>query len=288
LPLIRYETIMGLMLSLLVFVATVFTFVVVAAAITAWAARAVGSSRGRFRFGLGFVLLVFVLNVAINVGLALVPSASLPSSVVLAVAGLLLGLVFVWMLAAKVFGLSRGRAAAPLGAYVAAGIAYVALAWTVLRPYAVEGFSMPTQSMAPTIVPGDRFFVNKLSTPRRWDLVAYVNDDGVQRAIFCKRLIGLPGERLRFEGGDVFVNDQRQPAPAVVDKRYTMAFGSARSLGRYKDGETVQLGPDEFFLVGDYVDISADSRVNGPTDRSKLVGVADLRYWPISRAGLLQ
>jgi hypothetical protein len=57
---------------------------------------------------------------------------------------------------------------------------------------------------------------------------------------------------------------------------------------RYSDGETIQLGGREFFFVGDNVGRSGDSRILGPSDRSALVGVVDLRYWPIGRVAILR
>lgn len=89
------------------------------------------------------------------------------------------------------------------------------LAVALLRPFVVEAFVVPTASMAPTIEPGNRIVVNKLLRPRRWDIVAYqTNFDGP--AIYCKRVIGLPGERLRFEGGNLYVNDKLVEPPALL------------------------------------------------------------------------
>ena len=50
---------------------------------------------------------------------------------------------------------------------------------------------------------------------------------------------------------------------------------------RYKDDETITLGDDEYFFVGDNVEHSNDSRLSGPTRGSSLVGVVDLIYWPL-------
>src|SRR5205823_2060885 len=109
-----------------------------------------------------------------------------------------------------------------------------------------------TPSMAPTIEPRDRLLVNKLLRPRRWDMVAYWRHDEQPPAVYCKRLIALPGERLRFDGGMVYINDQLMPAPAVVAGRcHASVPGTA---ARYADGQTIALGSDEYFLVGDNVD----------------------------------
>jgi signal peptidase I len=102
--------------------------------------------------------------------------------------------------------------------------------------------------------------------------------------VYCKRLVGLPGERLRFENGSIYVNDQAMTAPAVVAGRYHASpFQQPNPSARYEDGQTIALGSREYFLVGDDVNISADSRIYGPSDASTLVGVVDLKYWPLDR-----
>jgi signal peptidase I len=125
-------------------------------------------------------------------------------------------------------------------------------------------------------------------SPRRWDLVAYWSrSDG--DVIYCKRLVGLPGEKLKFDDGKMYVNDQVVEAPEVVaGKYYAAPPGLLPSQARYHDGETIELKGDEYFLIGDNVDVSADSRVYGLTLRSDLVGVADFIYWPLNRMKLLR
>jgi signal peptidase I len=143
---------------------------------------------------------------------------------------------------------------------------------------------MPTQSMSPTIEPDDRFAAFKLLRPRRWDLVVYWNNDARGRMPYVKRLVALPGERLRFDGGGVFINDQPVTVPAVLaGKCHAKLPGGARPETRYYDGDTITLGPDEYFLIGDNIDISADSRINGPSKSADLIGVIDLIYWPLGK-----
>ena len=183
------------------------------------------------------------------------------------------------------FGLTRGRAWALTGVQFAWSLAVWALMLLVVRPLLLEGFVIPTGSMTPTLEPGDCFVVNKLLAPRRWDVVAYVTTREPGRVVYCKRLVGLPGERLRFDGGDLFVNDAAVPMPPVLAGRTHAAFSFVR---RYHDGETIVLKPDEYFFVGDNVEQSADSRVEGPTVAKDLVGVGDWLYWPPSRIKLLR
>jgi len=188
----------------------------------------------------------------------------------------------------QAFRLSSARTMSPFSAYIVGSALLVAFVVGVLRPNLVEAFVMPTQSMAPTINPSDRFVANKFIAPKRWDLVAYRNNDKDQN-VFCKRLVGLPGERLRFEGGQLFVNDQAVAGPAILAGRFHAATPhETGSAARYHDGETILLGQDECFLLGDNLEISGDSRYFGPSPRTSLIGVIDVIYWPPSRARIIR
>jgi len=105
------------------------------------------------------------------------------------------------------------------------------------------------------------------------------------RSLWCKRVVGLPGEELRFEGGQLYVNNQLQPAPAVLAGRLT-AMVPTPGHSRYVDGQTIRLGDNELFVLGDNLPVSDDSRWTGPVKTSTLDGVVDFQYWPFSRFGI--
>lgn len=167
------------------------------------------------------------------------------------------------------------------------GIVEVVLAVALFRPFVVEAFVVPTGSMAPTIEPGNRVAVNKLLHPRRWDIVAYrTNFQGP--AIYCKRVIGLPAERLRFEGGNLYVDGKLVTPPPVLAGRFRLMIHSEPYPAHYVEGQTITLGNNEFFFIGDNADVSLDSRLLGPSDRGTIIGVVDLIYWPLSRWRILR
>ena len=264
----------------------ILNFLLIAAAM-AWAARAVGSPRGRFRVGLRAMLILFGCNlVTAALSIVMGEPTTLPGMIAAAVFWLILQFGITLSILKHTFQLSLGRSFAPFGALFGVTVLFLVVMLLVLKPYVSQAFTIPSSSMAPTLNPGDRFFVNKLAQPRRWDLVAYwtVTDLPPGRTIYCKRVIGLPGERVRFDNGQIYINDQLQTAPAVVSGRLTAAMPFGRS--RYRDGETIQLGPAEMFVVGDNLNNSADSRYNGPSNTSEIVGVMDLQYWPLSKFGV--
>ena len=157
-----------------------------------------------------------------------------------------------------------------------------------MSAYCFELFRMPTGSMEPTIEPGDRFGCQKLFRPRRCDLVAY-HVEGPDPSTYCKRLIALPGEKLRFENGDIYINDRLADVPPVLAGRcHAKIEGPQERYFPYADGQTITLGDDEYFFIGDNVDASKDSRTMGPSKGAAIVGVIDLIYWPLGRFRLLR
>ena len=282
------------MLSLCILTASLVLSLVLMSWALAVAARAAGSPRGRFFVALRCVLALVGLNVALTVTARVSGTVSPQAMIGVDLALIASQLVIAFILMRRAFNLPTAHTFAPFGAYVIVIVLQLALALAVLRPYATEAFVIPTGSMSPTIPPGGRILVNKLLHPRRWDVVAYWSnlDDP---SIYCKRLVALPGERLRFDGGQVYINDQLAPAPPVIASRLHAAMpwcgpdGESRpGETRYHDGQTIKLGDDEYFFIGDNVAVSLDSRSAGPSKRSSLVGVADLLYWPLPRLRVLR
>jgi signal peptidase I len=266
-----------------IFVSTFVTWVFTAY-VLAFCARIFGSPRGRARVGLAVAFFLVVMGIIfLALDLAVAGPSVLASFVKTAMM-----VVWIWVIFALfkfAFQLSAGRIWALFGVYLALILIQFIFAVSIIKPFVCEAFFIPTASMSPTIEPGDRFVVEKLLHPRRWDIVAYrhAEDDG-RTSVYCKRLIGLPGERLRFEDGEIFVNDQAVSAPAVVAGRYHASpYQYPSPSARYQEGETIVLGSQQYFIVGDNVNVSKDSRIYGPVNGSALVGVVDLKYWPLNR-----
>jgi signal peptidase I len=88
---------------------------------------------------------------------------------------------------------------------------------------------------------------------------------------FVKRLIGLPGDRILIQRGDVYVNDQFLDLPGVnVDTDYSF-FGP------------ITVPSNNYFVLGDNRGNSADSRVWGFVPKRDLIGIAEFIYWPPAR-----
>jgi signal peptidase I len=189
-----------------------------------------------------------------------------------------------------------------------AGLALVLLAAAVVLAIAVRAFAadvrwIPSGSMAPTLVPGDRVLVNKLAARfgdvRRGDVIVFDEPlapptdrdpaSSVARWVLegigaagsggdvIKRVIALPGETWEISRGSVYVDGRRLREP------YVHAVADDRSFGP----DRVPAG--HLFVLGDHRTASGDSRFSAPgyVPRESVIGTAVAIVWPPSRAGWL-
>ena len=139
---------------------------------------------------------------------------------------------------------------------------------------------------------GDRILACKFLAPRRWDIIVfrYPEDPSVN---YVKRLVGLPGEKLEIRDGAVWINGERlEPPESIRGIHYSPTMYSHGQEISGPGSVPVELGPDEYFVLGDFVDESSDSRLwqNGAPGHppyavpaSHIVGVVINIYWPPGR-----
>jgi signal peptidase I len=150
-----------------------------------------------------------------------------------------------------------------LGALVAAALA---VRRARLEPMLVQG-----GSMRPTLEPGQRIAVAPLlRPPRRGDLVVLRRPRPSGDLDVVKRVVGLPGERVRLHAGGLEVDGQ------PVDEPY---LGGPPWAGDLE----VQLGPAQYLVLGDHRAASTDGRDFGPVGADALVGRVGFAYWPPRR-----
>ncbi len=125
-------------------------------------------------------------------------------------------------------------------------------------------------SMEPHILSGEYVLINtfayRLGQPRRGEIVAF-RHEGDARAIFIKRVVGLPGDRVRIARGQVFLNGSRLDEPYVQhadDRSFAETTVPAASV----------------YVLGDNRAESEDSRFFGPVSDDRLIGRAVAGIWP--------
>lgn len=144
----------------------------------------------------------------------------------------------------------------------------------VYQPVKVEG-----GSMEPGLQDQERIFINKLAYRlgdiERGDIIVfhYPRDP---RKSFIKRVIGLPGDRVRVFDGHVYLNGHLMQEPYVPED-----FLDSRAYPE------VKVPPDSYYVLGDHRSMSNDSRDIGPVARSYIYGKAVFSYWPMDKVGLL-
>ena len=157
------------------------------------------------------------------------------------------------------------------------------LVFGFVRPFIVQSFWIPSESMVPTLEVGDRVFVNKFvyrfSEPERGDVVVF-ESKGEEDEDLIKRVIGVPGDHVALYRGDVYVNFERLDE-LYVQTPYTQNVFSNESL----NATTVPEG--KVLVLGDNRANSLDSRFYGPVSTDTIEGEAFAIFWPLSRISLL-
>jgi signal peptidase I len=142
-------------------------------------------------------------------------------------------------------------------------------------------FYVDGPSMEPNFVTGQRVIVSRvnylLGQPERGEIIVFDSPDrpNVDPPLI-KRLIGMPGETVEIRDSLVYINGE------LLDEPYTN-----EPCTRNCEDRTWELGPDEYFAMGDNRNRSRDSRSFGPVKHSHLIGEALVRYWPPADWGLL-
>ena len=142
------------------------------------------------------------------------------------------------------------------------------------QPVKVEG-----TSMMPTLADQERVFINKfvyrLEPIHRGDVVVFRYPRDTSKS-YIKRVIGLPGDRVRIDDGLVYVNGQ-----VAAEDYVPSTYEDVRSFAE------IVVPPHSYFVLGDHRNLSNDSRDFGPVDESFIYGKAVFGYWPMAKLGKL-
>ncbi len=151
-----------------------------------------------------------------------------------------------------------------------------------IRTFIVGPYKIPTGSMRPTFLEGDRIFVDKLSyqfkNPERGDIVVFKYPLDKKKD-FVKRLVGFEGDRILIKDGLISVNGQSLNEPPFSDYYY---YNRDDWLYGRENVEVV-VPKDNYFVLGDNSGSSQDGRYWGFVPKKLLIGKAELIYWPPGR-----
>jgi signal peptidase I len=173
-----------------------------------------------------------------------------------------------------------------------------------IQAFLVKPFRIPSESMVPTLQIGQRVLVDRVSfrfgDPDRGDIVVFKppagaegNACGVRHSSdaacprpsegrsdtnFIKRVVAVPGDRLKVMDGAVYIDGKRQ------NEEFARL---SRDCGICDLPREITIPEDHYFMMGDNRGASADSREWGPVPKKWIIGKAFMTYWPPKRIGLL-
>lgn len=169
--------------------------------------------------------------------------------------------------------------------YVKSFVIAVILA-LLIRGFVVQAFKIPSGSMRPTLIEGDRILVNKFiyhfKKPERGDVIVFKFPNNIKKD-FIKRLIASGGESVEIAEGNIIINGKVITEPPIFKERYYYNRGSYG-----EKGQRIEIPEGYFYVLGDNSSSSRDSRYWGFVPRKNLIGKAFVIYWPLRRIGVIR
>ena len=179
-----------------------------------------------------------------------------------------------------------GRRAARSAAEWVLVVVGAVVAALLVKTFLFQAFRIPSESMVPTLLVGDRVLVNKLSyrlhEVHRGDVVVFSRPDqledpsGTEPEDLIKRVVAVAGDTVVARDGVLYVNNQPLVEPYVQE-----------GTGTFRLDEAVTVPEGQVFVMGDNRENSQDSRYFGPIPTESIIGRAFVRMFPFSRFGSL-
>lgn len=171
------------------------------------------------------------------------------------------------------------------------------------RSVVIDQYQIPSESMVPNLLIGDRIFVNKMAydlkfpltqqslykiaEPDRGDIIVFISPKEPD-ILLVKRLVGLPGDKFKIQRGFIWVNDQPIPGTeqALETAQRNSQFSYTEKMGDHEftvrrellfdkpDLQEFIIPEGSYFFMGDNRDNSLDSRYWGFATRDQFKGKA--------------
>ena len=157
----------------------------------------------------------------------------------------------------------------------------IGLTWLIIT-FVGQRTRVSGHSMEATLHDGDNLIVDKLSyrfrDPKRFEIIVFPYRHK-ENTYYIKRIIGLPGETVQVKDGYVYIDGEK------LDENYGLEVMQDAGIA----AEPIELGEDEYFVLGDNRNHSSDSRDPsvGILHIDELIGRAWIRIWPLDSSGVI-
>ncbi|MFH1192326.1 MAG: signal peptidase I [bacterium] len=154
-----------------------------------------------------------------------------------------------------------------------------------VRYFIIQPFYVKGASMEPNFLDKDYLIINefiyKFKEPERGDIIVFKNPRNPEE-FFIKRVIGLPGEKVKVFDNRIEIYNEKNPQGIVINEPYLQEGRNTRGT------EMEELGKGEYYVFGDNRDKSLDSRTFGAISEDSIVGKVWLRGWPLDRFSIFK
>lgn len=151
----------------------------------------------------------------------------------------------------------------------------------LLNKFVIQKVEVDGHSMDYTLANQQQLIVEKVSyhfsDPDRFDIIVFHPEGMSSETLYIKRIIGLPGETIQIIDGKVYIDGE------VLEDPYARETMIEAGIAE----DPVQIGKNQYFVLGDNRNGSEDSRKIGLVEKDSISGRAVLRLWPIDKFGLL-
>ncbi|CAK8053787.1 signal peptidase I [Eupransor demetentiae] len=175
----------------------------------------------------------------------------------------------------------------------------VLIGWAI-HTFLFTGSRVVGSSMEPTLQNNDYVFIQRQAKIKRGDVVIFdapkVDPDNQGQKYYVKRVIGLPGDKIRFDKGKLFVNDKAVAQPYLNEeeayKGTEAAFGDPWDLSSLSKSsswnktsqKTTVVPANSYFVLGDHRSVATDSRYFGYVQKKYMRGRVLVPFWNGSKA----
>nr|MBO1354358.1 signal peptidase I [Enterococcus sp. DIV0212c] len=159
-------------------------------------------------------------------------------------------------------------------------VLFSTITYFTLRIPKMEGYAMTT-----SLTNNDRVVVTKFGEIKRFKIVYFKNP--LTKETSLRRIIGLPGDELFYKNDELYINNKLTPErfieKAVADARQA-GFLLTQDFTLQQQTKVTQVPEGKYFVLGDNRQFSNDSRNYGFIAKKDIIGVVELRFFPLHRA----